>query len=139
MRTAIVFEHSLPRRVLFPFFTIADVVLILTLLASGVAILMVIGISEGRAIAAIVAVGYLGAVITSNESSPASLVLPQETSGLVIELLSKSGYHKDGNHWSRRLIKSKGNDLVVTHQGGRLCVSGPYNALYQIREQVEKI
>ena len=139
MRPSLAYEHSFPRRVVFPFYSVGDVALVAVLIISGFAIIYLIGVTDWLAITGILFLAYIGSVITSNESSPAVLYAEPYYYNVITAMLRENDYIETGGRWIASRVGSRwaGSTITLKYGDKAVEVRGPHDVLYKIKRELE--
>lgn len=136
----VIHDYPLLRRVLFPFYGSHDIAVLIELITSVPIIMLTLDVYDEAFLSIILMSGYIGAVIASNGSSPATLVIDNKYLPKIERILVCARYSKASGIWSRNgpgYRRWPGNKIAVTQIGSVLRVSGPYNVLKQILYEIE--
>lgn len=128
-------EHSLWRALIFPFYSVKEVLVVGSVITCMVMIIWYLG--PFRPLYQYAIVGYIGALVMNIRSSPAHSRLSSIQEQDVVEALKANGYSFNAKEhaWLPRMPKVllRPHDRVrFQKDNGNLTVRGPYNVLVNL-------
>jgi hypothetical protein len=129
MLISIKYKHPVWRRLLFPFYSIKEVITVAILLFSVMLLVRFVQVGDEFTF---VLLGYIGAVVAAFGASPAVLSGDCLSDHALESLLKEKGFVRSNGKWAPPLpafLRSPHNFVKINNINGRLEVRGPHNIL----------
>lgn len=135
-KSVMTFDHTLARRIVWPFYSYREAALsILVLLVAAVSMYV---LDKESAIGASIA-AYIGIILVASRGSPARLLVSDTSMDDVETILQNWGCQKSGGAWHPSLPSAfvwEHNRFMVSQVGSDVEVTGPWRSLNIIRSSL---